>query len=181
MPHAVQEPPMSMLPIRKEKFMQLRLCSIRSPFRFLRNGNPAAASGLTSNGVWIMPLRRVLISAMLGIVSLVLVPVIVLAEDCPPTGKTSGGANCYFNPVSVGTFSELVTAIAKAVVSIGGPIAAAAIIFVGVRFVIAAASGNEGAVTKAKTMLWYVLIGTVIIVGGAALADAVVKFIQKPL
>ena len=128
--------------------------------------------------VWIMSLRGLAAFAMLGIVSLVSLPIIALADNCPAVGPPPAGVNCYTNPIQgVGTFADLVTAIAKAVVTIGVPIAGAAIIFVGVRFVIAAASGNQAALAPAKKMLWYVLIGTVIIVGGGELAQAVVKLV----
>ena len=124
--------------------------------------------------VWIIRLRVVLAFAMLGIVSFASALRFAIAANCKKPNE-------FCNPLAVNSFSALVTTIAEAVLKIGVPLAGAAIIFVGVRFVIAAASGNEGAVTKAKTMLWYVLIGTVIIVGGSVLADAIVKFVTEGL
>lgn len=84
----------------------------------------------------------------------------------------------YVNPIGVRSFSDLVITIARAVTAIGIPLATIAIVFVGVRFTIAAASGNPGKVQEARKLLWYVLIGTVVIVGAAYLAEAVVNFVR---
>lgn len=110
--------------------------------------------------VWIIPLRGLFVFGMMGV-------------------PFWAHAIKYENPIKVESFLDLVTTIAKAVVSIGIPLATAAIVFVGIRFVIAAAQGDQSGLTKARQMLWYVLIGTVVIVGAAYLAEAVVKFVQS--
>ncbi len=84
----------------------------------------------------------------------------------------------YTNPIDAQSFPDLITAIAKGVQDIGTVLAVAAIVFVGVRFVIAAASGDTGGVTKAHQMLWYVLIGTVIVVGASYLAQVAVSIVK---
>lgn len=81
------------------------------------------------------------------------------------------------NPISpVSSFPQLIDRIASALRTIVMPLAIAAIIFVGFKFVNAAASGNQAELTKAKTMLWWVLIGTAIVIGASVLAQAVVNF-----
>lgn len=81
------------------------------------------------------------------------------------------------NPIApVSSFPQLIDRIASALRTIVMPLAIAAIIFVGFKFVSAAASGNQAELTKAKTMLWWVLIGTAIVIGASVLAQAVVNF-----
>lgn len=111
-----------------------------------------------SNGVWKNKLLRPLIFAILGIANLVWAVEIT-------------------NPIApVSSFPQLIDRIASALRTIVMPLAIAAIIFVGFKFVSAAASGNQAELTKAKTMLWWVLIGTAIIIGASVLAQAVVNF-----
>jgi hypothetical protein len=86
--------------------------------------------------------------------------------------ETSGGLT---NPLKSCTFAELITNIAKIVAQIGLPIAAIAIIYAGFLFV--TAGGNEEKVTKArKTFLWTV-IGTALLLGALAIAEAIKSFI----
>lgn len=81
------------------------------------------------------------------------------------------------NPISpTSNFPRLIEKIAVAVRTIAIPLAGVAIVFVGFKFVIAAASGNQSELTKAKTMLLWVLVGTAIIIGASVLAEAVVNF-----
>ena len=129
--------------------------------------------------VWKSRLCGVLVCGMLLLVSLVCVPPFtnVALADCP--AGTPAGSTCYDNPIKATSFPDLVKAIAKAVTEIGSVLAVAAIVFVGIRFVIAAASGDQGGLTKARQMLWYVLIGTAVIVGAAYLAGAVVDLIKN--
>ncbi len=110
--------------------------------------------------LWIIPLRGVLVFGIL----------------C--TGLLVHADTTYDNPIKAKSFPELITAIAKGVQDIGTVLAVAAIVFVGVRFVIAAASGDQGGVTKARQMLWYVLIGTVIVVGASYLAQVAVSIVK---
>jgi len=81
------------------------------------------------------------------------------------------------NPITSRNFPCLVKAITAAAIQIAVPLAVVAIIIAGVRFIIAAVSGNEGEITKAKTMLWWVLIGTAVVVGSFVIANAAVGFL----
>lgn len=110
--------------------------------------------------LWIIPLRGLFILGMMSV-------------------AFSAYGIEYENPIKVKSFLDLITTIAKAVVAIGIPLATAAIVFIGIRIVIAAAGGNPSKVQEAKKLLWYVLIGTVVIVGAAYLAEAAVKFAQS--
>lgn len=75
------------------------------------------------------------------------------------------------------TVTKLIDSISTAVIQIAMPIAVIAIIIVGLRLLIAGVSGETGKVTETKKMLWWVLIGTAVVVGSAALAKAVVTFV----
>ncbi len=86
----------------------------------------------------------------------------------------------YKNPLNnVTTFPALIEAIAKAARDVGLPLAAVAIIFAGFKFVIAAAQGDQAGLTAARKMLWYVLLGSGIIVGAYVIATVVVNTIKN--
>lgn len=121
----------------------------------------------TSNGMWIIPLHALMVWGMVYAA-----PVFAAPADCNDPLK-------FCNPITADSFPALITAIAEAVRQIGTVLAVAAIIFVGLRFVIAAASGDTGALTKARQMLWYVLIGTVIVVGASYLAEVAVSIVKN--
>ena len=81
------------------------------------------------------------------------------------------------NPIApTSSFPQLIDRIAVALRTIVMPLAIAAIIFVGFKFVVGAAKGSDKDLTEAKKMLWWVLIGTAIIIGASILAQAVVNF-----
>lgn len=82
----------------------------------------------------------------------------------------------YPNPIVANDFATLVGSIAEAVIEIGIPLAVLAIIFAGFRFVIASARGDEAGIRSAKTILWWTIVGTAVVVGAAAIAYAVVNF-----
>ena len=134
---------------------------VRSKSRHRVGTADAPQARRTSNGVWIIPLRAALVFGMLSVALL------------------AHADTTYDNPINAKSFPDLITSIAKAVQDIGTVLAVAAIVFVGVRFVIAAASGDTGALTKARTMLWYVLIGTVIVVGASYLAQVAVSIVKN--
>ena len=80
------------------------------------------------------------------------------------------------NPIAAKSFPQLIQQIAKAVRLIALPLATVAIIFVGFKFVISSARGDEKGLGEAKKMFFWVIIGTAIIVGASALAEWIVKF-----
>lgn len=80
------------------------------------------------------------------------------------------------NPIAAKSFPELIQQIAKAVRLIAFPLAVVAIIFVGFKFVISSARGDEKGLGEAKKMFFWVVIGTAIIVGASVLAEAIVNF-----
>ena len=80
------------------------------------------------------------------------------------------------NPIGAPDLISLIGAISKAVIQVGIPFAAIALIFGGFRFVSATATGNESKLTEARKLLWWTIVGTAVIVGGASLVYAVVNF-----
>ncbi len=80
------------------------------------------------------------------------------------------------NPIKANNFPDLIKQIANAVLLIAVPLAIVAIIFVGFKFVIASAKGDEKGLGDAKKMFFWVVIGTALIVGASALARWVVDF-----
>ncbi len=82
------------------------------------------------------------------------------------------------NPIGVKSFSCLIKALSEAAITIVVPIAIVAIIFAGLKFIIAGAKGDEGGIKQARTMLFWVVIGTAVVVGSFVLAEVGIKFLQ---
>lgn len=83
------------------------------------------------------------------------------------------------NPIAANSFQELVLNIAKAIQIIALVFAPVALIIAGFKFITSATSGNTGGVKNARTMFLWILVGTAIVVGASALAQAVVNFARE--
>ncbi|TSC69273.1 MAG: hypothetical protein G01um101466_115 [Parcubacteria group bacterium Gr01-1014_66] len=101
---------------------------------------------------------------------ILMMPVFVLAN---------GSEGIFENPIGSNSFEALLQAVLKNLVRFASLIAIMAIIIVGFRWVIAAASGNPTKIESTKKMFWWVLIGTVLIVGATAITDAVINFAKN--
>ena len=95
------------------------------------------------------------------------VPAVNAAENIP-------------NPITSQSFPCLVKALSEAAITIVVPIAIVAIIFAGLKFIIAGAQGNEGGIKSARTMLFWIIIGTAVVVGSFVLAEVGIN-ILKPV
>ena len=82
----------------------------------------------------------------------------------------------YPNPIEAGDFAELIQSIATAVIQIGTPLAVLALIFAGFKFITGSLGGDAKAISEAKKIFWWTLIGVAVIVGAWAIATAVVNF-----
>src|SRR3989344_3977932 len=80
------------------------------------------------------------------------------------------------NPITSTSFPCLIKALSEAAFTIVVPIAVVAIIFAGLKFIIAGAQGNEGGIKQARTMLFWIIIGTAVVVGSFVLAEAAISF-----
>lgn len=74
------------------------------------------------------------------------------------------------SPLKSKTFGELINKIADVIVAIGIPVAAVFIVYAGFLFV--SARGSEEQITKAKTMLYWTIIGTMLVIGAKVIAEA---------
>lgn len=81
----------------------------------------------------------------------------------------------YQNPILAQDFPALITEIARAVVTIGVPIAVLALIFAGFKFV-QGALGDVKAIEEAKKVLLWTIAGVAVIVGAWAITYAVYNF-----
>jgi len=81
------------------------------------------------------------------------------------------------NPITATSFPCLVKTVTGAAIQIAVPLAVIAIIIAGVRFIIAGVKGSEGEITKAKTMLLWVVIGAAVVTGSFVIANAAVVFL----
>jgi len=83
------------------------------------------------------------------------------------------------NPISSNTVEDLVKNITKELQPVAITFAAFAVIVVGLKFLIAAVSGNEQKITEARKLLVWVLIGAAVAVGAYAISTAVVNFAKE--
>lgn len=102
---------------------------------------------------------------------------VIQPEDC----KDSSGNPVYCNPLGTTVnITDLTANILPYLIQITIPLAGLSIIVAGLFYVYAAASGNSSKSTQAKKIFYYVLLGSALVVGAAAIAEAVIKFIQNP-
>jgi len=80
------------------------------------------------------------------------------------------------NPISSNSLPEFINNISRAIIAVVLPIAVVFIIYAGFKLLLGSAQGNPGEMEKAKKMLGWVVVGTIIVVGASALAMAVVNF-----
>jgi len=78
------------------------------------------------------------------------------------------------NVITAQTFEEFALAIARWAALIAFPLAVIFIIYSGFLFV--TAQGSEEKIKRAKTVLWWTLLGLAIVIGAYALATAFVEF-----
>lgn len=84
----------------------------------------------------------------------------------------------FENPIAANSVQELVLSLTRTLAPLILTVAAVAIIIVGFQFVVAAAKGDAGGIGKAKTNLYWVLIGAAVVVGAYAIASAVVNTLK---
>lgn len=83
------------------------------------------------------------------------------------------------NPLKSETFAGLIANIAKIVAQVGLPIAVIAIIYAG--FLFATARGNEEQIKTAKKAFFWAIIGTALVLGAWAIAEAIEQFLTTTL
>jgi hypothetical protein len=93
-----------------------------------------------------------------------------------PTPPPPGGSTIV-NPIGYSSIDDLLTAILNFVVQLGTPVVTIAIIYVGFKFV--AARGNSQKIEEAKSNLWYVLIGSAIILGAFVLRAVITGTVSQ--
>ena len=93
---------------------------------------------------------------------------------CDPAGKY------YCNPLgNVTNIVTLIKTFLDYLLKITIPLAGLGIIIAGLKYVWAAASGNSSQTTTAKNIFTYVLLGSILVVGAIALADAIINFLTN--
>lgn len=134
------------------------------PTRSVRGRTPKASADTpeahrTSNGMWKNPLYTLIIPVMLVIGHLAVAAVFPIQ-----------------NPIQAQTFEQLILSITKGIMAIAIPFAALAIVIAGFKFIVGGMKGNPGEVQKARTMFFWIIIGTAIVVGAYVIAQVAVNF-----
>ena len=135
----------------------------------VRNG--AGIASAVRNGLW---KRGLLITTSFIIVG------IGLAVSAQALCTPSPDQQQYCNPL--GNVTDIVTLIKTFLdylLKITIPLAGLGIILTGLNYVWAAASGNPSKTTAAKTRFTHILLGSILVVGALALADAIINFLTN--
>jgi len=117
-------------------------------------------------------MKKILFLFLAGILVLILTPSITLAQEC----KKECGPYEICNPLKVCTFEALINAIINFIFTIAIAIAPLMIIIAGVLFITAA--GNPDQIARAKKIIWYTVVGLVIVLlakGLIAVIEQVIK------
>ena len=94
-----------------------------------------------------------------------------------PGGAGTGENTTLINPLSSGTSLEtLLTSILGFVIRIGSIVVVLMLVFVGYKFVVA--RGDPGAISEAKQMLLWTLIGALVLLGAQAIAVGIKATVQ---
>ncbi len=83
------------------------------------------------------------------------------------------------NPIKARSFNQLVVNLADAIRKVAIPLAVIGIVIAGFRMILAATSGNAGKLQEARKLLYWLLIGTAVVVGATILAQAVVNTVSN--
>jgi hypothetical protein len=83
----------------------------------------------------------------------------------------------FENPIGADSFPALIYSILDAVVKIGAVFIVLFIVYAGFLFV--KAQGSSDKITQAKTVLFYTLIGAIILLGAEAIAEVVCHTAQE--
>lgn len=93
-----------------------------------------------------------------------IVPVFVLAEDCTTTAELC-------NPIKYDTFSDLVSGVTEAAVTVLLPFVVLSFIYTGFLFV--KAQGKPAEIEAAQKALWYSAIGALILFGAYGFSQVI--------
>ncbi|MEK7535824.1 MAG: pilin [Patescibacteria group bacterium] len=97
----------------------------------------------------------------------------VFAQDPPrPDGSGSGGT--FINPLKSGgvtDFNSLIVKILEVLIAIGIPVLVLMIVYAGFLFV--TAGGSQDKIDKAKSSLWWAVIGGAVLIGAKVIAEVV--------
>lgn len=82
------------------------------------------------------------------------------------------------NPIKSESLEALVKNIAKGIVQLVLVLAPVMIVITGFRLLVAATTGNQNELSKARKLFLYTLIGAALVVGAYAISNAVINFAQ---
>ncbi|MBU1178828.1 pilin [Patescibacteria group bacterium] len=103
----------------------------------------------------------------------IIISVIILGVSQPVLAQFPGESGLQ-NPLKADSFGKLIQDISGIVIKIGSALAVVFIIWSGFLFV--TARGNEEQLKKAKMTFTWTIIGAVVLLGAAVIAEAVVNF-----
>jgi hypothetical protein len=110
---------------------------------------------------------RIIAFALPLILPLIL-PFAVLAQCGDGTASTG-----LCNPLRYTSLTDFLYRLLELVVQIGFPVIVLFIVFIGFKFVVAAASGKPEEISKVQSLFFWAIIGSIIVLGGKALSLAI--------
>jgi len=103
--------------------------------------------------------------------SIVISAVLFLGSFATVHASCDGGADTFSNPLKFCTLADFLNELLNVIIIIGIPIVTLAIIYAGFLFI--SAQGNETKISSAKKIFFWVVIGSLLILGAKALAVAI--------
>jgi len=115
-------------------------------------------------------MKRFLLHAGLTLVTVAIFSAGLVEATTGAGGSGAGGAS-FPNPIGKASINAILTAILDFLTAIGAVLAVLFTVYAGFLFV--TARGNEAQLSKAKTTLFWTLVGAVIVLGAFALATVI--------
>jgi hypothetical protein len=100
-----------------------------------------------------------------------------LVAAAPALVFAAGSRATFVNPISAGSIPELLSDLLKFFVRVATVLCVLYLVWSGFLFV--KAQGNEQELKKAKQAFFYALVGTLLMLGAEAIADAIAKTVDE--
>jgi amino acid transporter len=120
-------------------------------------------------------LRIFLLSRLLTVILFILAILLLPEVNAASVGCNPAVEIC--NPITSGTFTEVMKNIAETAAKIGLPIVGIFMIYAGFLFV--SARGSEEQIEKAKRTFFWAVIGGALVIGAFAIATAIENFAKQ--
>jgi hypothetical protein len=110
-----------------------------------------------------------------------LIPPLSAAAQTVTIPSANPNSPTYPSPLgpNIKGLTDLLSLILTYFQSVAIPFAVIAVVIVGIRFIYGAATGNQALILQSRTLLLWILIGAVVVIGAKYLADAMINLLKN--